>query len=245
MVHINAPLFARTVPSNANGAAVNGGLPSHAINHAGGFEPPSRPQPFAQANGSQGPPPGGAPPPFSTGPNAPQAGAGLRRRANLGSTPFMQQQRSSTPGNQGGATGGAQQVMQYYPRQDAQTRYQNAMQVESTIVEVMCCRNIHAGCRGPIRTDSVDNVSVSLDYRHVHADGNDGRGAGRGHLPDRRRHGRRVRAASSRASPSPSTVNWGTSMRGHRVGGSYARANGFTLKHFATTGKFSQFFVDG
>lgn len=42
--------------------------------------------------------------------------------------------------------------MQYYPRQDAQTRYQNAMQVESTIVEVMHWSGAVlpqiAGCQG-------------------------------------------------------------------------------------------------
>lgn len=49
----------------------------------------------------------------------------------------MQQQRPMTPGGKLPGSG-AQQAMQYYPRQDAQTRYQDAMQVESTIVEVRC-----------------------------------------------------------------------------------------------------------
>lgn len=61
----------------------------------------------------------------------PMPGAGLRRRAgNIGSSPFMQQ--ATTPGG----SAGPQRSMQYLPRQDAQTRYNNAVQVESTIVEV-------------------------------------------------------------------------------------------------------------
>ncbi|KUF79253.1 Syntaxin-31 [Phytophthora nicotianae] len=55
---------------------------------------------------------------------------GLRRRANLGASPFMQQ-RTTPPGSGAGA-----QQQQYRPREDAQTRYNNAAQVESTIVEI-------------------------------------------------------------------------------------------------------------
>lgn len=44
----------------------------------------------------------------------------------------MQQQQSGA----NGMSGGAQQAMQYHARQDAQTRLENAVQVESAIVEV-------------------------------------------------------------------------------------------------------------
>ncbi|KAG6975254.1 hypothetical protein JG688_00002581 [Phytophthora aleatoria] len=60
----------------------------------------------------------------------PAPGAGLRRRANLGASPFMQQ-RTTPPGS-----GAGMQQQQYRPREDAQTRYNNAAQVESTIVEI-------------------------------------------------------------------------------------------------------------
>ncbi|POM70717.1 Syntaxin 5 [Phytophthora palmivora] len=62
--------------------------------------------------------------------NLPAPGAGLRRRGNLGASPFMQQ-RTTPPGS-----GAGMQQQQYRPREDAQTRYNNAAQVESTIVEI-------------------------------------------------------------------------------------------------------------
>ncbi|KAG2804696.1 hypothetical protein PC118_g5422 [Phytophthora cactorum] len=81
-----------------------------------GFQAPLAPTPTK---------PGAAP---ALSPPAP--GAGLRRRANLGASPFMQQ-RTTPPGS-----GAGMQQQQYRPREDAQTRYNNAAQVESTIVEI-------------------------------------------------------------------------------------------------------------
>uniref|UniRef100_K3X8M1 t-SNARE coiled-coil homology domain-containing protein n=1 Tax=Globisporangium ultimum (strain ATCC 200006 / CBS 805.95 / DAOM BR144) TaxID=431595 RepID=K3X8M1_GLOUD len=126
MVHINAPLFSRT------GAIPQGGTPL--------AKRPSDPslQPLLGSRGPQ--PSGNTPSAFQSNlgnslsannaePPMPPT-AGLRRRAgNLGASPFMQQQPTA-PGN------GSHQAMQYHQRQDAQTRYQNAMQVESTIVEI-------------------------------------------------------------------------------------------------------------
>ncbi|KAE9046487.1 hypothetical protein PR003_g1876 [Phytophthora rubi] len=128
MVHINAPLFSRTGGS----AGVNG----HQVLPTNNGAPlqPLRSQPPAQStagSGFQVPPaatptkPGAAP---ALSPPAP--GAGLRRRGNLGASPFMQQ-RTTPPGS-----GAGMQQQQYRPREDAQTRYNNAAQVESTIVEI-------------------------------------------------------------------------------------------------------------
>ncbi|KAH7479614.1 hypothetical protein KRP22_010360 [Phytophthora ramorum] len=124
MVHINAPLFART-GSGVNGHQV---LPTNNGAAATPFRSPQPRQPAA-GSGFQAPPapmkPGAAPAQSLSAP-----GAGLRRRANLGASPFMQQ-RTTPPGS-----GVGMQQQQYRPREDAQTRYNNAAQVESTIVEI-------------------------------------------------------------------------------------------------------------
>ena len=99
------------------------------------------------------------------------SGPGLRRRANLGANPFMQQ-RTSLPESAGGM-----QQQQYRPREDAQTRYNNAAQVESTIVEVRCfCKEFR------IPHDTIMNqlprdwcLLYGVDYRHVHPNGHHGR----------------------------------------------------------------------
>uniref|UniRef100_H3HE62 t-SNARE coiled-coil homology domain-containing protein n=1 Tax=Phytophthora ramorum TaxID=164328 RepID=H3HE62_PHYRM len=102
-----------------------GGNPMVLPTNNGAAATPFRsPQPRQPAAGSgfQAPPapmkPGAAPAQSLSAP-----GAGLRRRANLGASPFMQQ-RTTPPGSG------------YRPREDAQTRYNNAAQVESTIVEI-------------------------------------------------------------------------------------------------------------
>ncbi|KAG7392644.1 Syntaxin-5 [Phytophthora pseudosyringae] len=127
MVHINAPLFSRTGAAGVNGHQVlptNNGAPLQPLRH----QPPGQ---SAAGSGFQAPPaptptkPGAAP---ALSPPAP--GAGLRRRANLGASPFMQQ-RTTPPWSGAGV-----QQQQYRPREDAQTRYNNAAQVESTIVEI-------------------------------------------------------------------------------------------------------------
>ena len=96
--------------------------------------------------------------------NPPAPEPGLRRRANLGSSLFMHQR--TTP--LGSAAGMQQQ--QYRPREDAQTRYNNAAQVESTIVEVRCsfCEQIYSA-------EQLIALDMSVDHRHVYSDGDHGR----------------------------------------------------------------------
>ncbi|TYZ64282.1 hypothetical protein PybrP1_013115 [[Pythium] brassicae (nom. inval.)] len=124
VVHLNAPLFARTAGGSQGAPAQQrAGDPALQPLLAGGSEPPRNGALASSAN------------PLAGNPEPPVPGVGLRRRAgNLGASPFMQQQ-PTVPGNGGGVNGG-QQAMQYHARQDAQTRYQNAVQVESTIVEI-------------------------------------------------------------------------------------------------------------
>lgn len=143
MVHINAPLFARTGSSQPNG--LSNGTQGPPARPSGGAIAPTR-QTLGPPGGHQAATPGGAVPTPNGQPlHVPQDAGGLRRRANLGSTPFMQQQRPTTPGGKVPGPSGGQQVTQYFPRQDAQTRYNNAMQVESTIVEVSgSTRSIHS-----------------------------------------------------------------------------------------------------
>ncbi|GLE04558.1 hypothetical protein PINS_up013513 [Pythium insidiosum] len=122
MVQLNAPLFSRT-PTPPPMASTNSFRRS--------ADPAKTPLLNDQreandpdASGSTAAPyPMNAPPPPTVG---------LRRRqGNLGASPFMQQQRPPPTGG-----GAPPQMMQYHPRQDAKTRYQNASQVESTIVEI-------------------------------------------------------------------------------------------------------------
>lgn len=127
MVHINAPLFSRTGSAGVNGHQVlptNNGAPLQPQRH----QPPGRSTAASgfQASPAPTPPKPGAAPALSP----PAPGAGLRRRGNLGASPFMQQ-RTTPPGSGAGV-----QQQQYRPREDAQTRYNNAAQVESTIVEI-------------------------------------------------------------------------------------------------------------
>lgn len=131
MVHINAPLFARTA------ATPQGGAPMKRPSDLSMQPLPGNREPQQQAaNGSQSLNPysrHAADAAVNTEPQMP--GVGLRRRAaNLGASPFMQQQ-SAAPG--GGGGNGGQQAMQYHARQDGQARLHNAVQVESTIVEVL------------------------------------------------------------------------------------------------------------
>ncbi|DAZ99411.1 TPA: hypothetical protein N0F65_004044 [Lagenidium giganteum] len=128
MVQINAPLFTRTAAPPAQ-------QPQFAAPPAGNRAADAAKQPLLGPETRRAPTP---PKPFPQNGHAiPPAeshspGAGLRRRAgNLGASPFMQQQRQPM-----GQNGGMQQQAVYYPRQDAQTRFQNAQQVESTIVEI-------------------------------------------------------------------------------------------------------------
>ncbi|KAF1314427.1 Syntaxin 5, partial [Globisporangium splendens] len=153
MVHINAPLFSRTgaIPQGPSpltkrpsdpalqpllgnrGPQPNGSTPNAFQNNLGQGEGSlssirkrlcTTLMSFAFVRNV-----GNALPANATEPPMPP-NAGLRRRAgNLGASPFMQQQPTA-PGT------GSHQAMQYHQRQDAQTRYQNAMQVESTIVEI-------------------------------------------------------------------------------------------------------------
>ncbi|KAI9906318.1 hypothetical protein PsorP6_003797 [Peronosclerospora sorghi] len=134
MVHINAPIFPRTVAAGATKHQVvpsNSGLPLHPPQNQ------SHRQPLAgsgfQSQFALTPTNSGigmmlttvlvtelvncehAAPALSS----PATELGLRRRSNLGATPFMQQ-RLRLASN----------------FEDAQTRYSNAAQVESTIVEI-------------------------------------------------------------------------------------------------------------
>uniref|UniRef100_A0AAV1V0Q3 t-SNARE coiled-coil homology domain-containing protein n=1 Tax=Peronospora matthiolae TaxID=2874970 RepID=A0AAV1V0Q3_9STRA len=130
MVHINAPLFTRTTTSGGNGRQVvptDGRAPLQ----------PLRDQQLCQSTTDGSGPqklPASSPTPTKPGTmllsGSLDSGPGLRRRANLGANPFMQQ-RTPLPGGAGGM-----QQQQYRPREDAQTRYNNAAQVESTIVEI-------------------------------------------------------------------------------------------------------------
>ncbi|CAI5745619.1 unnamed protein product [Peronospora destructor] len=124
MVHINAPLFSRTSATGVNGHQVmptSNSVPLQPLRN----QPPRQ---SAAGNGFQAPPAPttGAAPSL----NSPALEPGLRRRANLGSSLFMQQRTAPL-----GSAAGMQQ-QQYRPREDAQTRYNNAAQVESTIVEI-------------------------------------------------------------------------------------------------------------
>ncbi|CAH0513335.1 unnamed protein product [Peronospora belbahrii] len=127
MVHINAPLFSQTGSSGVSGHQV---MPT---SNGDSLQPLRNQPPRQSATGSGFPAPPvptltktGAAPALSP----PGPGPSLRRRANLGASPFMQQ-RITQPGNAAGM-----QQQQYRPREDAQMRYNNAAQVESTIVEI-------------------------------------------------------------------------------------------------------------
>ncbi|KAF1794873.1 t-SNARE [Phytophthora cactorum] len=120
MVHINAPLFSRTGAAGVNGHQVlptsNGAPCSHS--RICRLDDLPLEVDFRHHR------------PYTDQASPPAPGAGLRRRANLGASPFMQQ-RTTPPGS-----GAGMQQQQYRPREDAQTRYNNAAQVESTIVEI-------------------------------------------------------------------------------------------------------------
>ncbi|CAI5741848.1 unnamed protein product [Hyaloperonospora brassicae] len=130
MVHLSAPLFARTAAAGVREHQV---LPT--TSHAPLQPQQSQPQHESTAAAGNGAQKSAALVPTKPGAMSSlgslDAGPGLRRRANLGANPFMQQ-RTPLPGG----VGGMQQQQQYRPREDNQTRYNNAAQVESTIVEI-------------------------------------------------------------------------------------------------------------
>ncbi|CEG45955.1 hypothetical protein F443_15955 [Plasmopara halstedii] len=126
MVHINAPLFFRT-NATFNGHPVlptNSKAPQHLLQNrpSCNFAVRSGFQALTAASlAEQSATPTLSPPPPE---------AKLRRRANFGASPIMQQ-RLAPPENVTGM-----QSQQYRSHEDAQTRHANAAQVESTIVEI-------------------------------------------------------------------------------------------------------------
>ncbi|TDH72814.1 uncharacterized protein CCR75_005252 [Bremia lactucae] len=129
MVHINAPLFTRTNATDLSGDKVlstDNGLPyktlQRPLSKQSAAESDFRVSPAISSNKQD----------LDTAlplrPSAPEVK--LRRRANLGASPFMRQR--ITPSE----SGTEMQYQQYHHREDTQTRYNNAAQVESTIVEI-------------------------------------------------------------------------------------------------------------